>query len=470
MATNRSLQPKSETIIVASANSALATSGVLVPATGNALNLADGQIAVVSDSRGANVPKGTFLDAGDLVADAPVVRIVQGTPNSSDLRKVGNFSQTGHKAFVESAPIDGKNTLSFTGKIAALPSFNTHVIGDAAANAGAITVLDEQVYELNVGFVGTRHDKYFSSTGKDSARVSFETPDYSVLAPTNSLDHLVQNLCFNGNLYSSAMNMGSHKTFGNKPFVMFAVSSTAVSGVALSAITAGTTTSVPFMTHSGVTYNFEFGEAEQAAIADVVANSVLATTATIVPINRSTAGSALNADVILVMALDVEEALVDDRVKEVKVALEIGYAEGFNAATNINLNKQEPSLAYEGIGSGRNWLLQYRELAGNQVWSQQVRPHMNFMIEPPVYIDPTLDYSAFILEHYEDFRATNEFTDRRFHRTIILIPADASAGTTSNATLLTSLNAILSPWLDSVADAGRMERTETPATLPAYFV
>lgn len=465
---NRSFQHQSETFIVASANSALA-SGTLIPSSGDTVNLANGQIGVVSTGNGGSVAKGTFITAGQTITNAPEIRIVQGTPKSTNVSGVGPYDYS-HKAFVETPPINGSSTITFTGKIAGIDKHDSWIIG-TSTTANAIKVLDNQVYALNIGFAGTRQSRTHSTHGLDTIRVAFETLDYTTLGTVSPLDHLVKNLCFNANLQSRALSLGTSKTFGTKPFVAFAVNMAGGAGVTLTNISTAVTTSVPVLTHNSITHNVVFTTAMQKSIADVITNTVLTGASTIEVINRTTAGAAASADVILLMALDEELAIVDDRIKDKKVFLKIGYADGFNDTINYALNKEHGSFATEGQGNGRILEILYKKLAANQVWSQQVRPYNNFMIEPPQYIDNTEWYSVFTIEtnSYEDHDLhVSDRTDR--HKIHILIPADEAAGTTSNATLLTSLNAILSPWLNSVYTAGRMPTVNTPATLPAFFL
>ncbi|MBK8706616.1 MAG: hypothetical protein IPN33_25605 [Saprospiraceae bacterium] len=68
-------------------------SGVLV-AAGNALNIADGQLAVMSEEHGGTVAHGELIVAGTTSTQVSRVSVIQGTPNSTQINKVSAFVAT----------------------------------------------------------------------------------------------------------------------------------------------------------------------------------------------------------------------------------------------------------------------------------------------------------------------------------------------------------------------------------------
>lgn len=464
MSSNRTLHPKSENILVASANSALVTTGALVDTTGNAFNIANGQLGVVSVEHGHTVAYGNFLAAGNTVAQAPVIQIVQGTPYSSDTTQVGEYGLN-HKAVVRSAIIDGRNKVTLSARVAQQPTNDTWVLGNLTGNVGAFNVEDTSSYTLNIGFNNSYQDRFFSTTGLEIFSPEYVTPDYTTLGTTDPLDDFVQNMALKVNLNSSAFNISNVRE-GNRSVVAFAVNIGAGTGTALSAFTAGA--SVPVMTIGGVTYSITVTADMAASMTAAIAASGLLVTSTIEVINTATAGTAANCDVIVLMALDRKLHQVKDRMNAVKPRLIIGLDGAFSANT---ITKVRGAKNFEGHGQGRKWQIQYESRAAMQHWSAQNHPNNgDFFIEAPTYIDPNGVYTAYIIESKKDDLIVNySHRSQRPDRTIILTPATYAGGTT-NSTMLTSLNAVLGAWLQSVETAGRMESKIGTGAAPNYFV
>lgn len=460
---NKTIGPRSETILVGTLDAALVTTGALV--NGTTINVPDGRLGVVSASHGNTVAYNDFLDAGKTVADAPVIRIVRGTPYSANTNQVGKYGIT-HKAYVESALIDGRNKVALSAQIAKQPTNDTWVLGDIAANSGKFNIQSNSTYTMNIGFNSARQDRFYSVTGLEIFSPQFVTPDYTALGTTDSLDHFVQNMVMKVNLNSAALEFGN--TFqGNKNVIAFAVrSGIGGAGTALSAFTAGATVDV--LTYKGVTYNITVDADMAASMTAAIAASGLAATSTIEVVDLTTAGSAVNTDRIVLMALDHETTLLKDRGTKIKPRLIVGLDDTFSGSTIL---KVRGSKNYEGHGQGSKWQIQYESRAAMQHWSAQNHPsNADFFIEAPTYIDSNAVYTAYILESRKDDEVvTYSHANMQADRTIILLPATYAGGTT-NTTLLTSLNNVLGVWLASVATAGRLETTIGTGTAPNYFV
>lgn len=458
--TNRTNQPKVDTFIVASGNQAFPTGGdPLVPATGNAMGVANGQIAVV------DADTGLFLTAGDTAADSPRIKIVQGTPNSADISGLdGNSAAYSDKPYVSSYVIDSNFAITATAKAQSVQTRSAFLLGDTAANAGSITPLDLTQYKMNLTFDGRRQNKAYSSHGFDSTIAYYTTPDYTTLGTTNSLDHLVKNVAYQLNINSAAVDHIPVKYGARKPFIAFAVRVDTVAagaGTALSALAAGTPFN--FMVRNGQTLTYTPDAAFIATITEAIANSALAAGSTIEVIDLSDAGATANrAEAILLVALDESgRAVVEDREPTTRVRLRVGVANQFNG-TSVSL--VEASFPNEDEGTGRYWNLEYKLNAKHNVWSQEWVGLSNQLIVPPNYIDETQEYNAFIIEHHNVKPEVNDFTYTNMQRIIILVPATAGA---SEANTLGSLNSTLAVWLRS---ASKLEKVITPATAPAIFV
>ena len=150
--------PASEVFLVASGNQALA-SGSLYPASGTALGIADGQLGLIAADDSGTVAKNAFLTAGQTIANAPRVKLVQGTPNSADISGLSaNTSVFQDRPVVESRVIDSAHSIAITGRVANVGSRSAWLVGSATA-ANAITVVDNFEYELKLTFDGRRKTK-----------------------------------------------------------------------------------------------------------------------------------------------------------------------------------------------------------------------------------------------------------------------------------------------------------------------
>lgn len=461
------MQPRPETILVASANSALASGTLINTATG-AINLTDGQLGLLSAKHGQGVAYNTFLTAGQTVANARFVRLVQGTPNSGNVSD-SNGTPGQHLPYVQSPIIDGKSAITVTGKVAAAPSYSAWVIGDVAANAGAIAVSDETEYLMHVGFTGVRNDREFSVSGIETLSVSYTTPNYTSLGTTNSRDHLLKNVAYSVNKSSRMLGIRqAGAQHGNRNIIALAVNLAGGAGslTGNSVTTAGSqsTAVVDLQTGSGnpvaslpvyydgsTTYSITVDDTLRETFDNLVANTVLAAASTIEVINLATAGSAaagagtLSADAIILIGTDSVLAQVNDTEERIKTRIHVGLEYNYNS---LSPNKQEGSNAYEGAGSGRVWQLRSDRYHKVNQYTQQTLPYMEDFIQVPDYVDPTKNYNVYIIENIQENNVNYSHTAYNPNRTILLVENTSTLGT-GLASVVTSLNAIVDPWLDS---------------------
>lgn len=425
---------KNEVILVASGSQDLANetdvlaSGNLIPATGFAMNIADGQLAVVAATPDNSTKSvNDFIEGTDTVSTVPVIQIVQGTPYSSDIRNVAQINAIDHKEVVRSMPIDGRNKIAFSAKVAQHPTNDAWVIG---GTAGAITPLDVTSYALNLQFKSTRNDRDFSVHGNENLTVNFTTPDYTTLATTNPLDHLIKNIVYNADLNSAGLDFNNPASKrGNRNFVAFAIDESGAVGTALEDIEVGVAFDVA-VDASGGTVQYIPDASFVATIEDVIANSDLIGSSTVVVADLSTAGDVVDrADAMLIVALDHVLSYANDDIKQVKVKLGVGLETiGVDLATDPG--KVNASAPFEGEGQGRKWRIEYEKRYGLNIWTAQNRPDGRYLyITPPSYIDETLDYTAYIIEHHAEYTVRGSHDGNNFFRTIILVPCTAQAET-----------------------------------------
>ena len=106
------------------------------------------------------------------------------------------------------------------------------------------------------------------------------------------------------------------------------------------------------------------------------------------------------------------------------------------------------AVAYEGAGQGRKWLLRSDRYNQLNQYTQQNQPRMEYFIDPPKYVDATKNYNVFIIENVRENNVNYSHTAYNPSRTILLVENTGTLGT-GLSNVVTSLNAIVDPWLDS---------------------
>jgi hypothetical protein len=413
--------PKGEIILVATSGQALLATGALVNPASFALNIANGQLgAMVATHQSSTRAYGDMLQAGDVVPDVDVIQIVQGTPYSSDIKKVHPVDAIDHKAVVKSHKINAKNRMIFSARVSKQATNDAWVLGNTPASAGEITISDNGVYKLNVQFVSVRNDKSFGA-GEENLTVSFTAPDYTVLATVDPLDHLIKNIVFNANLNSAALDFNNPSSRrGNKNFVALAVSKPGAGGTTLASITPGTQFQIATSTNGQAVYFLP--DADFAAtIENVIASGDLSGASTIEIANLTSAGNAVGADSILLVGTDHGKAFVRDEISQVKTRLRVGLQTNFIANA---IKKENVSKPFEGEGQGAKWKLVYDQRYGLNIYSAQNRSNgRDLYITPPSYIDTTLDYTAYVIDHKDEYIVQASHVSDYFYRTIILVPS-----------------------------------------------
>lgn len=447
--------------------------GGIYPASGNDININDGQLGVISWDDTSHLPKGTFLsatnnnagDGANTKSDVRAIKLIQGTANSADISVFGAVD-AGYlqPPYVESLVIDSDNKITFVGKAAATPLRSAFVIGEDIAQTDSFpNPADSTEYILRVAFEGTRHDKWYGTRNTDQIDVTVTTPTFASLGlstQATKTDWLVQQLVYNANLQSRQVKISSSPYVGNKPFIAFALDlNGGGTGTALSAISAG----VPFnfMTRNSVTYSYTPDAAFVATIAQVIANSDVTSSTEIGVVDLSTAGAQAH-DMILIVALDSTTAVVEDRERRNKVRLRVGLNEALYQAGNLTY-LIEASKPFDGQGQGRYYAIQYKDRAKKRIWSEQWMGMTNTFLTSPDYIVESQEYNVFIIGHGEEHYNNYSNMVKNPAHTFLMVPSSSGVGASNT---ITDLNAILTPWLNSCT----FEYKDTDATGSNLFV
>lgn len=444
---------KSETILVASGDQALLASGNLAASSGNALNIADGQLGLVSLSNGYTRDYGAMIQAGDTITAAPIIKVVQGTPNSTNIANVGPTMIT-DKSVVESAPLNSAYSMSFQASLATVAQYNSWVIGHVDGNTGALPEYSNTDYQLNITFDGVKQNRYYGLSGMNSLNPSVTTPDFTVLNATytDPRDYIVQNLAYEVNKNSKLFPVTSGQRGGNEPIVAFAINTAGGSGQTLTGVAGlaiGATIDV--VTISGQTHTITVDQAFKATVASWIAaaSNDVDGSSTIELIDLSAAGTAsgVGADVLIVMAVDDDSAFLVDTVIDSKVKLRVGMTINGTYPSLVTIN--ESALPVLGNGDGKSWQEQYDRRAGMQVYNQQRWGDNRGLIVPPEYIDPTKTYVSYIILHWDEILVAGGHAQALPHKLVILLEANAATGAISDTTTSASLDSVFKPWLDS---------------------
>jgi len=449
---------KTVTVLVGSGNQALAA-GTLTT-TGTSLNIANGQLGVLAMDSDGTVAQGSFVTAGVTSVQVNAIKVVQGTPASSNLTNADVF-EVRPTGLVSSDIINRDNIIGFTSLKFRVPTYN------ATAYTSIAAPKNNTEYKGYIRVLSVRDDRDYGDN--DNVRAfSFVTPNYTTLGTVSPLDHLVKNVAYKINNYSkAAASISGSNAKGNQPFVALAINAAGGSGTAIGAITCGT--SIPFMNDknvfvsTNVTSSLVANTSLVSALAKLMKdNATIVPASTIEVIDLSTAGNAASADVLVVIGLDHTKGAYFDNIEQVMVRAEVNLGSAFRTAGLV-----ETKVPYsEGFGQGWKWTIDNDNSAQLQVHTMQNTPRGEYFSEGYKYIDPTKDYNSYIIEYYDvnDLLTLQTKSTKQLN---ILLPATATCGTvtqgetnitagnpavitaTSESATITSLNAILGAWLES---------------------
>lgn len=441
MSKNSNHQIPAEVLLVASGNPTAPTTGSMVT-SGNNLNIANQQLAVVSaDPNGTKKPNEFLLTGADASTFTQVssVKLVQGTPNSANINLVHPMG-AGHKAVVAS-PVVSANEIQTISTAAPKMAQNGSYVLDGIALAKVDTT-----YTFRFDIEGLRTD-HVQGDLYENVTLTATTP---ASLPVNPQDFILQNLLMKGLQLSQAGK-------GNLPFVMFGIDKDGSgSGVALSALSAGST--VTIATVEGVSYTYSFTAEDIATFTQIIIGTDLVTTSEIVTINPATTapGSAATVDALIIMTLPEPLTQASDYVVERRSSIKnIGIDGGLTYVAT------KSSAAFEGQGYGRQVKLFFEKRARQQQYTYQNEfvTGMPF-VQAPSYINEDAFYQVTIITSETPFQSLNSET-LHSKKVVVALPATVStpamgtlhAFTVVPAATVTYLNGSFGTWAKSANDA-----------------
>lgn len=407
--------------------------------------LADGQLGLFSASDRGFIANNVNTDATPNVSEAPVVYLAQGTAYSANPGAYpGAKYPLWNRPYERSQDINSAYSVRARKQAYTLPTHSVWTVGQPDTTAGEISVLDNTEYQIRIAYRGRRADEFYNPQGTNAFNPHFVTPNYTALGTAEPRDHMLQNLTWNINRNSLAVNVNRTRFKGNDPIVALAIDSTGAAGTEIGGATpiaAGDF--LPIVSTQfgvrGITLTESQAQSLKAAALEASgAANIAALTWSVLTIDLATAGSVTGgvADLFMILALDSELAY-EDRIPQVKTRLDIGLTVGFDFATVYH---QENSYASEGSGEGRVWNLIYKATEGQRKYS--LDHTMDPVIEFPSPVDEAEKYDSFIFEHYRVADIDTYNTINSPLKTIVLIP-------TADSGLSTAFENSMNSWLDS---------------------
>lgn len=427
-----------QTVIVPSGDAALKVSGALAT-TGTTVNIANGQVGVLSWDFDGTVALGNFFGAANADVDKiNAIRIVQGTPNSSQTQ-LANVFEVSDPAYVISDTIFADHIISVTSFPYRVPKNSTHMIHTISDPD------DETLYKIYAYQYSIRDDKEWGDND-NSSFATYTTPDYTALGTAEPLDHFLKNILYR-------LNVNSVLVAGQKNYVALAIDTTGVAGgTVIGTLECGDT--FDFQTDGTTTYTVTITESMLKALKEACDNASIAEgTATLELIDLSGAGTNPDVNAFVVVGLPFATAAYYDEVIPLHPTVEVSLSEGWTATEDL-------LGADNGAGIGRQVYFANRKRAQLQRHTMQTHPHGEFFSEGFSYLDPTKNYAVYSIEFIdkEATLTTNEVTPKRVNifmeatsvicdDTLANIPALSSQTATDDTTTLGDLNTVLGAWL-----------------------
>lgn len=430
--------------------------------SGDLVNIADKQLGVVVDKHTDVTLERHFLVNNDTFTAVKSIRLIQGTPNSAQVSNANYFGM-GHKTYVQSNPIDLNQELHVVSYPAKQSYSSAWLIGDLAANPGAISVTDNVIYKIRIGFDGRFQNKRNSNSG--IAKMFINIKKLPAVA-TNVSDRFIKRACAQLNKLSSHQGRKKAKgvSSGNKPALCFAVNLAGGAGTSIATIQgAAVGTKYTYEVDGTRTFTFTVTDDLKETLTNAIANVANITAATTIEIiDLTTAGTvamaagAAAADAILVLALDSKPALIDDQLETYKTTINAVGLEGFAG----EVSRVIASRTHRGYGYGWQLYKMYRDRAQQEIIGGETMPLENRpMSDIPYYMatDNTLYNVHEVWSQDVQYGGFTRF-DRR-SQVVILQPVADTATTTS-------LNTGLKVLLQSCPNV----TFHTGATAPNVFV
>ncbi|GIV86026.1 MAG: hypothetical protein KatS3mg054_0055 [Chloroflexus sp.] len=436
---NQAAQAPLSVILTGTQNMALASGNWM--SSPSSLNIADGQLGVISaDPDGTVVPK-NFLGAGVTINDVRMIQIVRGTPASQNLSMVNPYNYP-YGSVLATQYIDGERIEEVHTVLPTVGRHDLTLIGTVGAVAAATN------YRLNIVIESVDVDVQYAPSRRNILPFTYTTP---ATLPAQPVDLLLQNLAFKANTDSLLLNRSG------RPYVVLGINTAGGAGTALNTIAEGTT--IPYIVTGSVTQSFRASKELVQALQDAVSAGALAATATVQVIDISTAGTAANVNALLVVGLHEPGPLQYDELSRVQTILQVG----FNGPATVR--KIVAGKDWQGTGFQLQFYWKQRAASyhnGFNAWyGHDLIPSKQGTAS---FIDPSRDqlYTCTKIIYRSGEQHYPDYSKELYKEALILIPASITNPTaavgaatppyqvaTANATLVTSLNSVLGAWLAS---------------------
>lgn len=433
---NNKVQAFIEDILVGTGNQALTTGdgSRFLAGSGNALNIASGQLGVLSaDITGSETP-GKFITAGRTSLQVKAVKVLQGTPKSTAINTVSRFGD-GDPAFLESGVIEADKVISVT----------TNLYNPGIRKMQYLTAFTAPVasttYKAGLTIQSAKNDIEYSLMKRETVTTSYTTP----ASATSLTDAYLQNVAIQLNRESIAVK-------GTRPYIVFGVNTTGGTGTTdIGALAAGS--AVTFMTDGGVNYSYTLTTVDINSLKEAITAVAGLSTAEFRSLGSVTPGSAATVDALLVLSLDDPFAVAFDDSTSVRTRVEF-----FGDIDRTNTNVSDPK---EEINGGRGWNIRYQKRAALQRMNLQYKDLGSFHVKPANYVVEATNYTSTCIEYF-GVNPTLTGDQRIQKQLVVLLPCaisnptgDAATGytiATTATTTVTQLNASLGAWLSSASD------------------
>jgi len=433
---------------------AMAKTGSL-ETTGSAVNLTANQLGLVSTDidSSTRVPN-AFLQAGDTVSTVRSAKFVLGTSKSADTKGILGAKGLVEQAWRESVEIK-------KGEVKLLRA-NATVIGTNSAvffQKGATDIAADTIYGIDMVIESEVNDKLYRNA-EDIIVERVTTPSGATFTGiADKVDYVFHLLTYQLNLSSRYVSFGTnYPTHGRKPFVALAIDVSGGTGTAIGALEVGDTVDV--QEKGGVTSSITVTKELLQTLNEAITNTAITAASTVEVVDAGGEGTAA-IDGMLVIGMEHERAVAYSGFTSNKVRVRVQPSEGFvnNSTTTVASDRT--------VDQGKGSLLQLRyDKRAFGTYGEDLVGHNEYQLRWPQLIDANQDYNInviqvvkqdiadeypvniYILTPREDNAADLDFDGVG---TAAATVADGLTTQGSDGTLLTDLNAIVQPWIESAA-------------------
>lgn len=413
--TNKTAMP---VIMTVTGDRALQSTGSLV-GSGSTLNIADGNIGLISWDYAGSEPLGDFMQAGDCtVANVKAIKVVRGTPASANTTQA-DIWEVGDKGYLESGIIRAENIRSVSVKTGRFAQWGASTV------TGFSTPQDNTEYKVYARLLSVRNDRTYGDND-NVLHASVPATDFTTLGTTDALDYVLQHLGDQLNRYSKYTGLNSQYRKGNQNILVLGVNSAGAGGTVLNAIAEGDV--ITYVTINGVNSTFVADKAFIQALAQACVDaSINWDVATLETINVSTAGTAATIDTLVAFGLPHKTAAYFDNIEQVQTRIELNLGSGFQSDTTVVTPVH--SAPNEGTGQGSKWAIASADRYLTTVHTKQVKPFGEFFATGKDYVDANKLYTSVIVDYY-DTEETLSTTVKSPKQLIILFTCEASSAFT----------------------------------------